>query len=174
MGILIYFRIHNMTNMLNLLGEHHCKLDPKGRLLFPGKLRKHLEQHIHHGLVINRDIFTQCLVIYPKPEWDRVNEEMSRLSRYNQKHQLFQRKFMKGATHLELDSNGRILIPSALLEYAQIDIDENNECVITGLGEKMELWSAKNHANVILDDDFDFGSLAEDVRKDIEGSNNVG
>jgi MraZ protein len=81
---------------------------------------------------------------------------------------------MKGATLIELDSNGRILIPSALLDYAQIDIDENNECVITGLGEKMELWSAKNHENVILDDDFDFGSLAEDVRKDIERSNNVG
>ncbi len=174
MGFLIYFRIHNITHMLNLLGEHHCKLDPKGRLLFPGKLRKQLEQHIHHGLVINRDIFTQCLVIYPKPEWDRVNEEMSRLSRYNQKHQLFQRKFMKGATLIELDSNGRILIPSALLDYAQIDIDENNECVITGLGEKMELWSAKNHENVILDDDFDFGSLAEDVRQDIERNNNVG
>jgi DNA-binding transcriptional regulator/RsmH inhibitor MraZ len=46
--------------------------------------------------------------------------------------------------------------------------------VITGLGEKMELWSAKNHENVILEDDFDFGSLAEDVRKDIERNNNVG
>jgi MraZ protein len=75
---------------------------------------------------------------------------------------------MKGATLIELDSNGRLLLPSALLEYAEIDIDENNECVITGLGEKMELWSSKNHDEVILDEDFDFGSLAEDVRKDIE------
>jgi MraZ protein len=112
-------------------------------------------------------------VIYPKPEWDKVNEEMSRLSRYNQKHQLFQRKFMKGATLVELDSNGRMLIPAALLEYAEIEIDENNECVITGLGEKMELWSASNHQDVIIDEDFDFGSLAEDVRKDIERNPNT-
>ena len=173
MGILIYFCQESLPRMLNLLGEHHCKLDTKGRLLFPGRLRKQLEQHIHHGLVVNRDIFTKCLVIYPKPEWDRVNEEMSRLSRYNQKHQLFQRKFMKGATLVELDSNGRMLIPSALLEYAEIEIDENNECVITGLGEKMELWSASNHQDVIIDEDFDFGSLAEDVRKDIERNPNT-
>jgi MraZ protein len=172
-GILIYFCQESLPHMLNLLGEHHCKLDTKGRLLFPGRLRKQLEQHIHHGLVVNRDIFTKCLVIYPKPEWDRVNEEMSRLSRYNQKHQLFQRKFMKGATLVELDSNGRMLIPAALLEYAEIEIDENNECVITGLGEKMELWSASNHQDVIIDEDFDFGSLAEDVRKDIERNPNT-
>ncbi len=173
MGILIYFCQESLPHMLNLLGEHHCKLATKGRLLFPGRLRKQLEQHIHHGLVVNRDIFTKCLVIYPKPEWDRVNEEMSRLSRYNQKHQLFQRKFMKGATLVELDSNGRMLIPAALLEYAEIEIDENNECVITGLGEKMELWSASNHQDVIVDEDFDFGSLAEDVRKDIERNPNT-
>jgi MraZ protein len=75
---------------------------------------------------------------------------------------------MKGATLIELDANGRLLIPAALLEYAEIDIDESNDCVVTGLGEKMELWSAKNHDEVILDEDFDFGSLAEEVRKDIE------
>ena len=52
---------------------------------------------------MNRDIFEDYLVLYPKPEWDKVNAEMARLSRYNKKHQLFQRKFMKGATHVDLD-----------------------------------------------------------------------
>jgi MraZ protein len=158
--------------MLNLLGEHHCKLDPKGRVLFPGKLRKQLEEVVHHGIVVNRDIFSKCLVFYPKPEWDKVTDELSRLSRYNQKHQLFMRKFLKGATQLELDSNGRFLIPSALLEYAEIDIDDCNECVISGVGEKMELWSKSNYDAVILDDSFDFSSLAEEVQKDIERNSN--
>ena len=82
--------------MLNLLGEYTCKIDAKGRLMFPARLRKQLETVLHNGLVINRDIFEGCLVVYPQPEWDKVNREMSRLSRYNRKHQLFQRKFMKG------------------------------------------------------------------------------
>lgn len=154
--------------MLNLLGEHHCKVDLKGRMMFPARFRKQLENLIHHGLVINRDIFSRCLVLYPKPEWDKVNEEMSRLSRYNQKHQLFQRKFMKGATLVELDTAGRLLIPSILLEYAEVDLKRNNELILTGLGEKMELWSSANYRKEILDEDFDFGALAEEVRKDID------
>jgi MraZ protein len=154
--------------MLNLLGEHNCKLDAKGRVMFPSKLRRQLESVLHEGLVINRDIFEKCLVLYPKPEWDKVNTEMSRLSRYNKKHQLFQRKFMKGATLVELDATGRLLIPAALLEYASIDHKESNELIISGLGEKAEIWSKSNYAQQILDDDFDFGSLAEDVRNDIE------
>ncbi|MCC6599640.1 MAG: division/cell wall cluster transcriptional repressor MraZ [Crocinitomicaceae bacterium] len=154
--------------MLNLLGEHHCKVDLKGRMMFPARFRKQLENLIHHGLVINRDIFSRCLVLYPKPEWDKVNEEMSRLSRYNQKHQLFQRKFMKGATLVELDTAGRLLIPSILLEYAEVDLKRNNELILTGLGEKMDVWSSANYRKEILDEDFDFGALAEEVRKDID------
>ena len=154
--------------MLNLLGEHTCKVDSKGRLMFPVKLRKQLEEVLHHGLVLNRDIFEQCLVIYPKPEWDKVNQEMSRLSRYNRKHQLFQRKFMKGATLIELDSSGRMLIPAALLEYAQVDLTKSNELIISGMGEKAEIWNKADYQSQILDEDFDFGSLAEDVQKDID------
>ena len=69
--------------MLNLLGEYRCKIDAKGRLMFPARLRKQLDRVLHDGMVVNRDIFEKCLVIYPKPEWDRVNEEMSQLSRYD-------------------------------------------------------------------------------------------
>ena len=107
--------------MLNLLGEHTCRIDVKGRLMFPARLRKQLDKVLHHGLVVNRDIFEECLVLYPKPEWDKVNSEMTQLSRYNKKHQLFQRKFMKGATIVDLDASGRLNIPAALLEYAGIE-----------------------------------------------------
>ena len=154
--------------MLNLLGEYDVKVDAKGRMMFPAKLRKALEEVIHHGLVINRDIFQKCLVLYPKPEWDKVNDEMSRLSRYNRKHQLFQRKFMKGATLLELDSAGRILIPSTLLEYAGIETGKSKELKVTGQGEKIDIWSKASYEAEILDEDFDFGELAEEVRRDIE------
>jgi MraZ protein len=156
--------------MLNLLGEHNCKIDAKGRLMFPARLRRQLEKVLHHGLVVNRDIFENCLVLYPKPEWDKVNSEMTQLSRYNRKHQLFQRKFMKGATLLELDSSGRLNVPTALLEYAGIDLTKGNEIIVSGLGEKVEIWTPEAYQAKVLsdDDDFDFGNLAEDVRQDID------
>ena len=156
--------------MLNLLGEYTCKIDAKGRLMFPARLRKQLDSVLHHGLVVNRDIFEGCLVVYPQPEWDKVNREMSRLSRYNRKHQLFQRKFMKGATHVELDSSGRINLPALLLEHAGIQLTTDNEIIVSGLGEKIELWSKSRYDRSVIDDteDFDFGSLAEEVRDDLE------
>ena len=107
--------------MLNLLGEYHCRIDAKGRVSFPAKLRKQLDRVLHEGLVVNRDIFEGCLVLYPKPEWDKVNAEMGQLSRYDRQHQLFQRKFMKGATLVELDGSGRMLLPSALLGHAGLE-----------------------------------------------------
>ncbi len=154
--------------MLNLLGEHRCKVDSKGRLMFPAKLRKQLEETMRHGLVINRDIFEKCLVLYPKPEWDRVNAEMSRLSRYNREHQLFQRKFMMGASGVELDKTGRLLIPSILMEFAGIEAGDKNDIIISGLGEKIEIWSLENYNKQFMSDESDFASLAEKVRKDIE------
>ena len=156
--------------MLNLLGEHKCKIDAKGRLMFPARLRKQLENIIHHGLVINRDIFENCLVLYPKPEWDKVNGEMTQLSRYNRKHQVFQRKFMKGATLVDLDSSGRLSISNALLDYAGIDLSKSNEIIVSGLGEKVEIWTVEAYQTQVLNDEdnFDFGNLAEDVRKDID------
>ena len=156
--------------MLNLLGEHKCKIDAKGRLMFPARLRRQLENIIHHGLVINRDIFENCLVLYPKPEWDKVNSEMTQLSRYNRKHQVFQRKFMKGATLVDLDSSGRLNIPTALLDYAGIDLSKSNEIIVSGLGEKVEIWTVEAYQTQVLndEDDLDFGNLAEDVRKDID------
>jgi MraZ protein len=154
--------------MLNLLGEHSCKVDSKGRVMFPAKLRKQLEPVISSGLVLNRDIFEKCLILYPKPEWDRVNAEMSRLSRYDRKHQLFQRKFMKGATLVDFDSTGRLLLPAALLDYAMIS-EHGNELVVSGVGETMEIWSKKQYEDVVLNaDDDDLSALIEDVRKDIE------
>ena len=161
--------------MLNLLGEYSCKVDAKGRVMFPAKLRKQLEPVLSHGLVINRDIFEKCLILYPKPEWDVVNQEMSRLSRYDRKHQLFQRKFMKGATQLELDGTGRLNIPSALLDYALMNEKGGNEIVIAGVGDKMEIWSIKQYEEVVLGaDDTDLSDLIDDVRPVIENGKTPG
>lgn len=79
---------------------------------------------------------------------------------------------MKGATHVEVDSSGRINLPSALLAYAGIDPKDAKEVIVSGLGEKVEIWNQEaHHKQVIQDaDSLDFGDLAEDVRKDLDGT----
>ena len=147
-------------------------MDAKGRMMFPAGLRKELSEVLHSGLVINRDIFEPCLVLYPKPEWDRVNKEMSKLSRYSRKHQQFQRRFMMGAARVDLDSSGRMLIPSMLQEYAGIDVKKkSNEVVVSAMGEKIEIWSL-NHYQAKLGEVDDFENLAEEIGRDIEAKSN--
>lgn len=153
--------------MLNLLGEYRCKVDAKGRMMFPASLRKELSEVLHHGLVINRDIFESCIVLYPRPEWDRVNKEMSKLSRYNRKHQQFQRRFMMGASQVSVDNSGRLLLPAMLQEHAGIDLKASNEVVVSAMGEKIEVWSLANYQAKIAEDD-NFDELAEEIGRDIE------
>ncbi len=162
--------------MLNLLGEHHCKLDPKGRMMFPAKLRKQLETELSLGLVINRDIFSKCLVLYPKSAWDKVVAELNRLSRYDEEHQLFLQKFLKGATLVEIDEVGRLNLPTTLLPFADVDAKSNNEIVITGVQDRMKLWSKANYTKYVLNDDdgVDLKVLAKKIGKDIEGLGGLG
>jgi len=168
-GILGYFRavLDRLVTMLNLLGEHICKVDNKGRMLFPSKLRKQLEEVIHHGMVINRDIYSNCLVLYPKPEWDRIQQDFSKLNRYNRSHLEFMRRFLNGATPLELDNAGRLSLPATLLDYAEIDLKKNNELVVVGALEKMEIWSVGNHNKMVANNQSDFAALAEQVQRDL-------
>lgn len=140
-------------------------------MLFPSKLRKQLEEVIHHGLVLNRDIYSKCLVLYPKPEWDRIQEDFSKLNRYNRNHLEFQRRFLNGATVLELDNAGRLSLPANLLDYADIDLKKNNELVIVGALEKMEIWSTANHKQMVEDNQNDFAALAEQVQRDLGSLN---
>lgn len=142
-------------------------MDAKGRMMFPSRLRKQLEEVLHFGLMLNRDLFEKCLVLYPKPEWDRVNQEMSRLSRYDREHMEFRRRFINGATLLELDSAGRLLIPAALLNYAEIDLKKSNDLIVSGLGEVIEIWSKQSRENM-LSNPSDLNALTSKVRKDID------
>ena len=81
---------------------------------------------------------------------------------------------MKGATLVEVDNSGRLLVPAALLGHAGLKTGKGGDCVVTGLGEKIEIWSKSRFEKQVLgeDDDFDFGSLAEKVRQDIDPARN--
>jgi MraZ protein len=144
--------------MLNLLGEYDCKLDAKGRLMFPAPLKRQLQDVLHEGFVINRDLFEKCLVLYPKSQWDEVSGQLGKLNRFIEKNVRFIRRFNNGATPVVLDGTGRLLIPASLSGYADLE----KEIKLMGNGDRVEIWS-KAHYERMLNEDIDMGSLSEEV-----------
>jgi len=144
--------------MLNLLGEYDLRLDAKGRLSFPAGLRKQLDGELQKGFVINRDVFQPCLVLYPLTEWERTQSTMRRLNQFVAKNREFIRRFMNGATQVELDSSDRLLLPKTLMDHAGIGKDIK----MVGMMDRVEIWSKEEHARMMREK-VDLTALAEDV-----------
>lgn len=144
--------------MLNLLGEYDCKLDSKGRLMFPAPLKKQLEDVLHEGFVINRDLFSKSLVLYPYQQWNEVSGQLGKLNRFVEKNVKFIRRFNNGATPVKLDATGRLLVPGNLAAYA----DLKKEVKLSGNGDRIEIWS-KSHYEEMLNEDIDMATLSEEV-----------
>lgn len=144
--------------MTSLIGEYECKVDAKGRFMFPVNLRKQLEEVFEKGFVINRNLHQKCLVLYPISEWNKLNKKLSKLNRLIKANDVFVRKFTGGATSAEADTTGRVLLPKSLVEYADIKTDIK----ILGSNNVIEIWDKKLYEQ-FLSQDVDIEKLAEDV-----------
>jgi len=149
--------------MLNLLGEYDCKMDAKGRLMFPAPLKRQLENVLHEGFVVNRNLFEKCLVLYPAQQWAEVSGQLGKLNRFIEKNERFIRRFNNGATPVSLDGTGRLLVPGALAGYA----DLKKEVKLMGNGDRIEIWSKARYEEM-LNEDIDMGALSEEVMGDRE------
>lgn len=121
--------------MTGFLGEYEATLDLKGRFLLPAGFKKQLPEEGSTVFVINRG-FEKCLTLYPLKTWEPIFARISKLNDFDPKVREFRRYFLNGATHLELDSAGRLLIPSNLKEYAGLEKD----IVLTSAVKKIEIW----------------------------------
>lgn len=144
--------------MTGLIGEFDCKVDAKGRFMFPVNLRKQLEEVFEKGFVINRNLHQKCLVLYPMAEWEKLNKKLSKLNRLIKANDVFVRKFTGGATGADADSTGRVLLPKALVEYADIKSDIK----VLGSNNVIEIWDKKLY-DEFLNQDINIEKLAEDV-----------
>jgi len=144
--------------MASLIGEFDCKVDAKGRFMFPVNLKKQLEASFDKGFVINRNLHQKCLVLYPITEWEKLNKKLSKLNRLIKANDVFVRKFTGGATTCDADNTGRILIPKALNEYADIKADIK----VIGSNNVIEIWDKKLY-DEFLNQDINIEKLAEDV-----------
>lgn len=126
--------------MAVLLGEYEATLDSKGRFLLPAGFKKQLSAEDADRFVINRG-FENCLSLYPLSSWTPLAEKINALNDFDPKVREFKRYFLNGATFVEPDSAGRLLLPPALREYASLQKD----LVMTSSGNKMEIWDSNKY-----------------------------
>ena len=126
--------------MVDFLGEYEVTLDVKGRFLLPAGFKKQLGEDRPGQFVINRGI-EACLSLYPMQSWVPIFAEVSKLNEFDPKVRQFRRYFLNGATHLEVDSAGRLLIPKTLMEYAGLEKD----VVLVSAVNKIEIWDKSRY-----------------------------
>jgi len=148
----------------NIIGTYECKVDVKGRLMFPAAFKGQLEAVLSKGFVIKRSIFRKCLELYPMEEWDLESKRINSLNRFRKKNVDFIRKFMAGVKTVELDSTGRLLIPKDLITYSNI----KKEIVLASVVNKIEIWDKSEYEKAVDYDPDEFADLAEEVMGDKE------
>lgn len=121
-------------------GIAEINLDPKGRLAIPAKYREVLAELCRGQLVATIDIQDACLRIYPLPVWQTLEAQLEALPSTDPNVRRIQRLLLGYASELDMDGNGRILLPASLRKYAQLD----KKLVLVGQGKKIELWSESN------------------------------
>jgi len=116
-------------------GINNLALDAKGRMAMPARYRERLMETCGGRLVVTVDK-DRCLLVYPLPEWEIIEAQLIALPSLNKQARLLQRLLIGHATEVELDSQGRILLPTMLREYA----DMEKKLVLIGQGKKFEIW----------------------------------
>lgn len=143
--------------MTGFLGEFPATLDAKGRFLLPAGFKKQLPEEEGAKFVINRG-FEKCLALYPIKNWEPLFERISGLNDFDEKVRAFRRYFLNGATIVEPDSAGRILLPPNLKAYAGLEKD----IVLVSAVNKLEIWDSNKYNQL-------FDSLSPDAFSDLAG-----
>jgi len=134
-------KVTNNTEVrMRFLGNIEAKTDTKGRAFLPAAFRKVLQMNSEERLVLRKDVFQPCLVLYPESVWNEQMDQMrARLNRWNRQHQQVFRQFVSEVELLTLDGNGRFLIPKRYQRMAEIEQDIK----FVGMGDTIEIWSNK-------------------------------
>ena len=144
---------------MRFLGNIEAKMDAKGRAFLPAVFRKILQAGSEERLVLRKDVFQPCLVLYPESVW---NEQMGalrqRLNRWNKQHQQVFRQFVSEVEVLTLDGNGRFLVPKRYLRMADIEQDVK----FVGMGDTIEIWSNAKAEQCQMNPE-DFGKALEEL-----------
>ena len=136
------------------MGEYEHNIDRKGRLIMPAKFREELGEHV----VVNRGL-DGCLYVYTMEQWEKVYEKLSTLPSTKKDARMYQRMMLSKAAECEMDSQGRILIPSSLISLAALE----KECLIIGVANHVEIWSKERWQQLEEEQNDSFEEAAENL-----------
>ena len=122
--------------MVKFRGVSNLSLDAKGRIVLPARYRERLPEICQNQLIVTIDTDQPCLLIYPLPEWELIEEKIEALPSFNPTTRRIQRLLIGHATEVEVDGSGRMLLSNPLREYAKL----GKKVVLIGQGKKFELW----------------------------------
>ena len=128
------------------MSEYNHTIDTKGRLIIPAKFRDVLGMEF----VISKGM-DGCLFVYANEDWNAFEQKLTSLPLINKEARQFARFFLAGAAQVELDKQGRILIPGNLRDFAGLDKD----VVLVGVGSRVEIWSKNKWENMSTDENMD-------------------
>ena len=128
------------------MGEYNHTIDAKGRLIVPSKFREALGD----TFVVTKGL-DGCLFVYDNEEWQAFEEKLRSLPITNKEARQFARFFLAGAAEVEVDKQGRILVPNILREFAQISKD----VVLIGVASRIEIWSKARFEGIASFEDMD-------------------
>ena len=127
--------------------------------MVPSAFKKQLVPVLQQGFVLKRSVFQECLELYPMEQWDLLMGRMNKLNRFVKKNNDFIRRFTAGVKTVEVDTNGRLLIPKDLMNFAGIE----KEIVLSSAINIIEIWDKEKYENTINESTDDFADLAEEV-----------
>lgn len=143
-------------------GYDELAMDAKGRVGLPTRYHSRVQEGCQGRFVLTVDMREPCLVLYPLPEWERIEEQFNRLPSSSPELALLKRRIVGYATEVTLDGAGRFLVSPELRQFAHLD----RAVVLTGQGKKCELWDkaaweAINHK--VMEADFSAEHLAQAI-----------
>lgn len=144
---------------MRFLGNIEAKTDVKGRVFLPATFRKVMQSSGEDQLVMRKDVFQDCLVLYPGSVWNQQMDSLrSRLNRWNKQHQQIFRQFVSDVEVLTLDASGRMLIPRRYLEMAGIQ----QQVRFLGVGDTIEIWATSDNAQPFMEAE-EFGKALQEL-----------
>lgn len=121
-------------------GATAINMDAKGRIAVPAKYRSRFEDVCSNQIVVTIDLFDPCLLLFPLPHWEQLEAKLDTFSNTDPNQRRIKRMLLGHASEHEIDSNGRILLPPVLREYAQLE----KQLLLAGQGKTFQIWNEEN------------------------------
>lgn len=158
---------------MRFLGSIEAKTDTKGRVFLPATFRKTLSVSGEQSLVMRKDVFQACLVLYPLDVWHNMLDNLrNQLNRWNKRDQMIYRQFISDVEEVTLDANGRFLIPKRYKELANL----SQQVKFIGMDDCIEIWDNEASTGFVNPEEFEIAlqeimSNASTAKVDCEKSN---